>query len=142
MPEYDKAKADKLFSAHIKPAVVLPGDYARMFDTVLLEDHGEIVTHYVITPELLGEIFHHLRCYRDGVNGADIGEHIIVTALVGHLLTQPSLPVSGGLKWERAIQPDPKPAWRIAADEAKDKGLDFTGVLDVIEKALATEAGK
>ncbi len=124
---YDPKKAKALFEKHVKPVVCFGGRY---FDSVFVSD--ERASHYAVTAEVLGALGWHAANYSWNQPAAPF--YSVNRALYEHLnslLGQVSFPYVS-----LDVAPDPKPAWRIAADEALDNGLDFPAVLDAIEKAL------
>jgi len=128
MSTYDKAKADKLFSEHIKPIVSNPRYPSEFYSLASPYSDAGPITHYAITPEMLREIRYafYRSMDRSGTLHEALFEHT-------HNLDNGWTP---GVAWIRAIQPDPKPAWRLAADKARDEGLEFSAVLDAIAAEL------
>jgi hypothetical protein len=128
---YDPIKAKALFGEHIKAA----WRYNRHFATgdpcwgELFSDDPDFryPTHYVITPEMLRAIRCHMSAYNQ--------PHQLAGAIHSYLLDLDDDWYERG--WEAQIAPDPpKPAWRVAADKARDEGLEFSAVLDAIQATL------
>lgn len=124
MTDYDRDKAKALFDQHVKP--VRQSFFLGSEEFRTSGNTGKL--HYVITPEMLRV----LRYATWGTSFRNSLRHALWNHLKG--LDDEAGPDD---EWAGVVTPDPRPAWRIAADEAADKGLTFAEVLDAIEKALA-----
>jgi hypothetical protein len=125
--KFDKTKAEKLFAEHVKPT--RQSQYGG--DVYHVGNSGPL--YYVITPEMLRFLRVALSVASTSPGASFPAAYTAAEYVLFNL--------DGGwpplIKWDREVQ---TPAWRIAADEAHDQGLDFAGILDAIERELADDA--
>ncbi len=126
---YDPKKAKALFDQHIRP--VSSGGGFGPVQWLEMKAKGAAQA-YVVTPEMLSFLHYRNACSTNS-NPNPYGVEL-ATALKDHLWSLSDMGVPQG--WPGAIALEPKPAWRVAADEALDNGASYTEMFDAIEKAL------